>query len=45
MVTEKGSSIVLFSLSFGKSVFSGVHFVGILRIRGRQKEIEERKDL
>lgn len=43
--TEKGSPTLLLSFSFGKSVFSGIHIVGILRIRRRQKEIEERKDL
>lgn len=42
IVTEKGSPILLFPFSIGKSVFSGIHIVGILRIRRRQKDIEER---
>jgi len=44
MVREKGTSVVLLSLSFGKSVFSGVQVEGFLEVKRKHKEIEQRED-
>lgn len=42
MVREKHSPAVLFPLSFRKSVFSGVQIGGVLQVKRKHKEIEQR---
>lgn len=45
MVRKKGNPAVLFSLSFGTSVFSGIQIGGVLNWRENKKKLSREKTI